>query len=158
VRRVSGGSIEGGIALARLFVKQGTLTAKETKGGQKETVAAASGDGSITTPTTILIDTGTSGAAELFASALLGNKRAESIGERTIGRAAEQRLVRLPDGTGLWLTTSRFLKPDGTPLHEKGLEPTVPVNEPDVEFGQPPPAEDVILNKALELAAEKKAA
>lgn len=158
IRRASGGSIDNGIALARLFVKQGTITAKEAKGGQKETVTAAAGDGSITTPTTILIDTGTSGAAELFASALLGNKRAESIGERTIGRAAEQRLVRLPDGSGLWLTTSRFLKPDGTPLHEKGLEPTVPVDEPDVEFGQPAPTEDPILNKALELASQKKAA
>jgi carboxyl-terminal processing protease len=158
VRRASGGSIENGIALARLFVKQGTLTAKEAKGGQKETVTAGTGDGSISTPTTILIDTGTSGAAELFASALLGNKRADTIGERTIGRAAEQHLVRLPDGSGLWLTTSRFLKPDGTPLHEKGLEPTVPVDEPDVEFGQPAPTEDPILNKALELATQKKAA
>lgn len=158
IRRVSGGSLDGGVALARLFVKQGTLTSRETKGGLKEAITAAAGDGSITAPTTILIDTGTSGAAELFASALLGNKRADTIGERTIGRAAEQKLVRLPDGTGLWLTTSRFLKPDGTPLHEKGLEPTVPVDEPDVEFGQPAPTDDVILNKALELAAQKKAA
>ena len=40
--------------------------------------------------------------------------------------------------------------PDGTPLHEKGLEPTVAVDEPDVEFGQPAPTDDPILEKALE--------
>jgi carboxyl-terminal processing protease len=158
VRRASGGSLDGGIALAKLFVPSGTLTVKETRGAEKETIAAGSGDGSVTVPTTILIDTGTSGGAELFASALLGNKRADLIGEHTIGRAAQQKLVRLPDGTGLWLTTTRFLTPAGAPLHEKGLEPTVAVDEPDVDFGQPAPATDPILDKALERLGQKKAA
>ena len=158
VRRASGGPLEGGIALAKLFVPSGTLTVKETRGAEKETIAAASGDGSVSLPTTLLIDSGTSGAAELFASALVGNKRADLIGEHTIGRAAQQKLVRLPDGTGLWLTTTRFLTPAGGPLHEKGLEPTVAVEEPDVEFGQPAPTTDPILDKALEHLGQKKAA
>jgi carboxyl-terminal processing protease len=158
VRRTSGGSLDSGLALARLFVRNGTLTMKETRGAERETIAAATGDGSIATPATILIDSGTSGAAELFAAALSGNKRAELIGEHTIGRAAQQRLVKLPDGSGLWLTTTKYLTPDGSPLHEKGLEPTVAVDEPDVEFGQPSPTEDPILLKALERLAEKKAA
>jgi carboxyl-terminal processing protease len=158
VRRASGGSLDGGVALAKLFVPTGTLTVKETRGAEKETIAAGTGDGSVTVPTTILIDTGTSGGAELFASALLGNKRADLIGEHTIGRAAQQKLVRLPDGSGLWLTTTRFLTPAGGPLHEKGLEPTVAVDEPDVEFGQPAPTTDPILDKALERLGQKKAA
>jgi len=158
VRRASGGSLDGGVALAKLFVPNGTLTVKETRGAEKETIAAGTGDGGVTIPTTILIDTGTSGGAELFASALLGNKRADLIGEHTIGRAAQQKLVRLPDGSGLWLTTTRFLTPAGGPLHEKGLEPTVAVDEPDVEFGQPAPTTDPILDKALERLGQKKAA
>jgi len=158
VRRASGGSLEGGIALARLFVGSGMLAVRETRGADNVSIAATASDGSVTLPTTLLIDTGTSGGAELFASALVGNKRAESIGERTIGRAALQRLVRLPDGSGLWLTTTRFLSPSGAPLHEKGLEPTVPVEEPDVEFGQPAPTNDPILEKALEQLGQKKAA
>lgn len=158
VRRTSGGSLDGGIALAKLFIPSGTLTIRETRGADKETIAAASGDGSVSLPTTLLVDTGTSGGAELFASALVGNKRAELIGEHTIGRAAQQKLVRLPDGSGLWLTTTRFLTPSGAPLHEKGLEPTVAVDEPDVEFGQPAPTTDPILDKALERLGQKKAA
>ncbi len=157
VRRASGGSLDGGLALARLFVAKGTLASRETRGSQPVVVAAATGDGAVTQPTTVLIDNGTSGAAELFASALLGNSRADLIGEHTIGRAGTQKLVRLPDGTGLWLTSTRFLTPSGTPLHEKGLEPTVPVNEPDVEFGQSPTT-DPILDKALERLEVKKAA
>jgi carboxyl-terminal processing protease len=158
VRRTSGGTLDEGLGLARLFVGSGTLAQRETKGAPIETIAARAGDGTISLPTTLLVDTGTSGAAELFASALVGNKRAELVGEHTIGRAATQKLIKLPDGTGLWLTTTRYLTPSGTPLHERGLEPTVAVDEPDVEFGQPAPTTAPALEKALERITQKKAA
>jgi carboxyl-terminal processing protease len=158
VRRASGGSNDAGLALARLFVASGTLAKRESRSGGTRSIDAATGDGSVTLPVTLLVDNGTSGAAEIFASALLGNKRAESVGEHTIGRAGEQTLVKLPDGSGLWITTSKFLTPQGEPLHEKGLVPTVAVDEPDVEFGQPAPAADAVLDKALEHLSEKKPA
>ena len=158
VRRVSNGSPEDGLAMARLFVAKGTLAMREAKNGPRETIASGPGDGSITLPAVVLIDTGTSAAAEVFASALSGNKRADLIGEHTIGRAAEQKLIKLPDGAGLWLSTMRYLTPAGTPLHEKGLEPTIVVDDPDVEFGQPAPTTDPILEKAIEHLAGKKAA
>ena len=159
VRRASSGSYDDGLSLARLFVGSGTLAIRESKGGSRETIAAGAGDGSIAMLTVVLVDTGTSGAAELFASALVGNKRADLVGEHTIGRAAQQKLVKLPDGAGLWLSISRFLTPSGAQLHEKGLEPTVPVDEPDVaEFGAQPPAIDPILDTAIEHVSEKKAA
>jgi carboxyl-terminal processing protease len=158
VRRASSGTIEQGIALARLFVPEGTLTIREQKGGVREPIAAAAGDGAVTLPMVVLVDTGTSAASEIFAAAVSGNKRGDLIGEHTIGRAASQKLVKLPDGAGLWLSTMRYLAPSGAQLHEKGLEPTVPVDEPDVEFGQPPPTADPILDKAIERLSEKKAA
>lgn len=158
VRRTSGGAPDNGLALARLFVAQGTLAMRETKGTDRETIAARSPDGAIALPATVLVDDGTSGAAELFASALAGNKRAELIGAHTLGRAAEQKLIKLPDGSGLWLTTTRYLTPDGSPLHTRGLEPTVAVDQPDVEFGQPAPTTDPVLEKALERVSQKKAA
>jgi len=158
VRRASSGTIDQGVALARVFVPQGTLTIREQKGGARETITAASGDGAVTLPMVVLIDTGTSAASEIFAAAVAGNKRGDLIGEHTIGRAASQKLVKLPDGAGLWLSTMRYLTPTGAQLHEKGLEPTVAVDDPEVEFGQPPPTADPILDKALERLSEKKAA
>jgi carboxyl-terminal processing protease len=158
VRRTSGGLPDHGLALARVFVGQGTLAVRESKGAAREPIAARPPDGAISQNALVLIDNGTSGAAELFAAALSGNKRAELIGEPTIGRTAQQRLIKLPDGTGLWLTTTRYLMPDGSPLHEKGLAPVVPVDEPEVDFGQTPPPGDPILEKALERATQKKAA
>ncbi|MSO45673.1 MAG: PDZ domain-containing protein [Acidobacteria bacterium] len=158
VRRASGGSLDGGLALARLFVATGTLAHRESKGVARETIAARAGDGGVTLPMLLLVDIGTSSGAELFVAALVGNKRAESVGEHTIGRAALQKLIKLPNGSGLWLTVTRYLAPDGSPLHEKGLEPTVAVDEPSVGFGQAPPAGDPVLEKALERIAQKKAA
>lgn len=158
VRRTAGGSPDAGLALARLFLAKGVLAIREAKGGEREVVTTRPGDGAVTLPTAVLIDVGSAGAAELFAAALAGNQRADLIGEHTIGRAAVQKLVKLPDGSGLWLSATKYLTPAGTPIHEKGLEPTVSVEEPDVEFGQPASATDPILEKALERAAAKKAA
>jgi len=114
--------------------------------------------GIIGVPTVVLIDTGTSGGAELFASALVGNKRADLIGEHTLGRAGLQKLVKLPENRGLWLTYARYLTPDGKPIHGKGLDPTVQVDEPDVEFGAPAPTTDPVLDSAVERAKTKRAA
>ena len=143
MRRTAGGALDDGLAIARLFVGKGTLAMREAKGAERQTIAASAGDGAVTVPAALLVDTGTSGAAELFAAALSGNQRADLIGERTIGRAATQKLIKLPDGSGLWLSTTRYLTPAGVSLHEKGLDPTVVVDEPDVEFGQPAPTTDV---------------
>ncbi len=157
LRGTAEGVIDDGIAAARLFVDSGVLTTRETRAG-KTPIEAAPGDGALHVPVTILSDVGTSGAAEVFAAALLGHGRATLVGEHTAGRAALQELVKLPDGSGLWLSTSRFLTPKDAPIHEKGLTPDVAVEVPDVEFGAPAPTADPILEKALEPVAQKPAA
>ena len=146
------GSLEEGLAAARLFVREGALGAHQSRTG-KSVIAARPGDGTITVPVTLLVDGGTAGAAELFAAALQGNKRTTLVGERTVGRAAMQELVRLPDGSGLWLTTSRYLTPQDAAIHGKGLTPDILVEVPDVEYGAQPPAEDPVLEKAIEHTA-----
>jgi len=158
VRGNAFGEVESGLAAARLFVSNGTLAFRQDRGKEKEPIAATSGDGTIQLPVALLTDNGTAGAAELFAGALQGNKRGEVIGERTRGRAARQKLVKLPDGSGLLLTHLYYLLPGGGAIHEKGLVPDVAVEQPSVEFGQTPPAGDPILEKALATIAEKKAA
>lgn len=159
LRRTSTGTPGDGLAIARLFVASGTLAMREGKSGTRETIASTTGGDAIALPLEILVDTGTSSAAELLAASLVGNKRGDLVGEHTIGRAADQKLFKLPDGSGLWLSTVRYLTPTGAALHEKGLEPTIAVDEPDVtEFGAQPPPGDPLLDKALEQFAGKKAA
>jgi carboxyl-terminal processing protease len=158
IRGTARGDLDAGLSAARLFVKSGTLGLREAKGGMRETIAAQAGDGTVTAPVLLLVSQGTSGAAEVFAAALDGNKRADLVGERTIGRAARQRLVKLPDNSGLLLSFMRHLGPDASSIHEKGLTPDVEVEQPDVDFGTEPPTTDETMQKALELIAQRKAA
>jgi carboxyl-terminal processing protease len=158
VRGTATGSVDSALATARLFVSSGTLVQREARGTAIQNLTASAA-APITLPVTLLTTAGTSGPAELFVAALLGNERAESVGERTLGRAGEQKLVKLPDGSGLWLTWVRYLTPAGKPILGVGLEPNEAVEEPDVEFGAVAPATDPILDKALARAgALKKAA
>lgn len=160
VRSTAFGDVDAGIAAARLFVKTGTIAIRRDRGQAQEPVTAAAGDGAVTLPVAVLVDNGTSGAAEVFAGALSGNKRASLIGEHTLGRAAKQKLVALPDGSAMLLTHLFYLTPAGQVIHEHGLTPDVAVQQPDVEFGAPAPTTDPTLDKAIEqlTAALKKAA
>jgi carboxyl-terminal processing protease len=157
LRGTARGDLDEGVAAARLFVRSGILSVKQTKTG-RDVVSAQVADAVITAPVELLVDQGTAGAAEVFASALDSNDRAGLIGERTLGRAARQQLVKLPDGSGLLLSSIRYLTPKNEGIHERGLGPDVEVDQPDVEFGATPPAKDETLDKALERLAEKKAA
>jgi carboxyl-terminal processing protease len=169
LRGTSRGDLDEGVAAARLFVSKGTLTVRLTRDPlaradakektHKETIAAQSNDGAVTAPVVLLVNSGTSGPGELFAAALDGNNRADLVGERTIGRASRQQLVKLSDGSALLLTTIRYLSPTSAAIHEKGLTPDVAVEEPDIDFGADPPAGDATLDKAIErLNALKQAA
>lgn len=157
LRGTAAGDVDHGVAAARLFVRSGTLSVRQDRTGKAPTAAQAS-DGAITAPVVLLVDQGTAGAAEVFAAALDGNSRADLVGERTTGRAARQQLVKLPDGSGLILSSVRYLTPAEEAIHERGLAPDVEVAPPDVEFGAPAPPGDPALDRALARLTEKKAA
>ena len=158
LRGTAFGDVDAGLAASRLFVKSGVLVYRQDRGKEKEAVSAAAGDGAITINTVLLTDNGTSNGAEVFAAALSGNKRAQLIGERTLGRAARQKLVRLPDGSGLMLTHLIYMTPASVAINEKGLIPDVAVEQPDQDFGQPAPTTDATLQKAIDTLTSKAAA
>lgn len=157
LRGTAHGTFDEGLAAARLFVGRGTLALGEGRDEPRQTFTAEPGDGVIAEPVTLLVNGGTAGPAELFAAALAANGRARLVGERTAGRAAVQRLVRLPDGSGLWLSTRHYLTAAGTPIHGRGLTPETEVEDPEVEFGAQPMT-DPVLEKALDLVRARKAA
>ena len=158
LRGVSRGDLDDGVAAARVFVKGGTLAVRLGRLDRREPITGEPTDGAVTAPLALLVDIGTSGAAEVFAAALDGNGRADLIGTTTLGRAARQRLVKLPDQSGLWITYLRYLTPSGEPIHEKGLAPDVEVEQLEIEFGDKAPAPDETLRKALDHLAPRKAA
>jgi carboxyl-terminal processing protease len=156
LRGIADGTADEGIAAARHFVKTGTLATLVNRGPEKTAATASAGDGAITAPVVLLVSNGTANGAEVFAAALQGNHRADLVGEPTTGLAAVQRLVKLPDNHGIWMTYGKYLGPDGNPIHERGLRPDVFAESPAVAFGDTPPATDDQLTKATERLKGKK--
>ncbi|MDP6582406.1 MAG: S41 family peptidase, partial [Vicinamibacterales bacterium] len=154
LRSTAAGAFETGIDAARLFADADMLVIRETSTGRVPVGRGneAIREPSISWPVVLITSPGTAGAAELFAAALTDTGRAESVGFRTAGRAAEQTLIRLPDGGGMLLTSTQYLNASGEPIHRVGVEPAVVAQQPRVELGEPvaDPDEDPVLDRALE--------
>jgi carboxyl-terminal processing protease len=52
------------------------------------------------------------------------------VGETTFGKGSVQTIFRLKNDEALRLTTARYYTPSGVSIHEKGIEPQVPVTVP----------------------------
>jgi len=150
VRGTAGGAFEDGIAAARLFVESGTLLQRVEHGDQQVLVEATAGADTILERVVLLTNYGTAHAAELFVASLAGTERADRVGQRTGGRVSVQKLVKLSDGSGLWLSSARYVSASGEPLHRLGIQPTVEVEIPFVELGEPAGPDDPILERGLE--------
>ncbi len=64
-------------------------------------------------PLIILIDEKSASASEIVAGALQDNDRALLVGRRTYAKGLVQTPIKLSDGSGLILTTSRYFTPSG---------------------------------------------
>jgi C-terminal processing protease CtpA/Prc len=76
----------------------------------------------------ILVDRGTLGASEVFASVLRQKVKAELVGERTFGHAGRQGVADLSSGGRLLFTDAFYTGPDNKPLKE-ALKPDLVVDE-----------------------------
>ena len=150
VRNAATGSYPNALDTARLFIDDGTLVILQEQGGTKTSVEASQTGTSIEIPITLLVNYGSSGPAELFVAALSDRERAKAIGQRTAGRVGLQKLVRLPDGTGLWLSYARYLTASEEPIHLYGIQPSIPVPIEAPELGEPLSTDDPILDRAVE--------
>jgi carboxyl-terminal processing protease len=137
LRSVSAGSLDEGVAVANLFIKDGNLATVVGKENKVTRSFAADPSkflfgGDVAT----LIDLGTAGAAEVVASAMLERKRGDVVGERSFGAGTEQQLFTLRSGEGLLLTTSKWASATGVPFlvddrNNTGVKPSVEVKRPD---------------------------
>ena len=85
----------------------------------------------------LLIDRGSSGAAEVFAAALKDHGMARTVGEKTDGQGSIQEIVYLEDGAVLEILTGLFYRATGMPIqsrkpNDSGITPWV--RSPDQAF------------------------
>jgi len=81
-------------------------------------------------PMAVLVNWGSASASEIVAGALQDNKRAVIVGTTTYGKGSVQSVLPLKSGdgkAGLRLTTAKYYTPAGRMIHDKGIDPDVPV-------------------------------
>jgi carboxyl-terminal processing protease len=138
IRDTAGGSLQEAVTVANLFVKDGVLA--QTVGREGKALKTFTADPKLTLfsgPVVALIDTGTAGAAEVVASALIERNRGQVVGEKSFGAGTEQQLFTLRGGDGLLLTTIKWATSTGkTFLGEdrahSGVAPSVEVKGQEV--------------------------
>jgi carboxyl-terminal processing protease len=101
----------------------------------------------------VLIDEGSASASEILAGALKVHKNAVLVGKKSFGKGSIQEPVEFPDGGSLHVTVQKWLLPDKTWIHQKGINPDVEVS---VDFDKLKNEKiDTQLEKAKEVANSK---
>lgn len=138
LRSTAGGSINEAVTVANFFIKEGVLA--ETIGREGKVGKSFPADPKLVLfsgPIVALIDSGTAGAAEVVASAIIERSRGQVVGEKSFGAGTEQQLFTLRGGDGLLLTTVKWASGNGKPFlgedrTHSGVTPSVEVKSPDV--------------------------
>jgi carboxyl-terminal processing protease len=159
VRNSFGRLAEEGAKVAELFVPGGVAARLQSRKGETSDVRLAPDRVAFSGDMVLLVNGGSSGAAEIVASAFRTAKRGEILGVPTSGRSAVQRAISLGDGTAVVLSVAQYWTPDGKPLLGEGLEPTVTVERTLEDEAK---GIDPVLDKAIEVLGDvaklKKAA
>lgn len=127
LRNNPGGYLDTAVAVASAWVPEGVIVS-EKFGDTRVIEHKALGNAPlIDMPTVVLVNQGSASASEIVAGALKDYKKATLIGEKTFGKGSVQVLRQLSDGSVVKVTTAKWLTPNGTSIHEHGIEPEVTV-------------------------------
>ncbi len=168
LRYCAEGDENEGIAVANLFLNHGTITYLQGQKYPRQAFNAEPSKAITTLPVAVLVNRGTSGAAEIVAGAVLENARGDVVGDKTFGDGSVQKTLDLPDGGALILSVAKYYSPSGKAIQDTAITPNVVVADavddgvsPDdgddstpttpEQESKPKPVNDDQLNKAVEV-------
>ncbi|MFA6989701.1 MAG: S41 family peptidase [Candidatus Gastranaerophilaceae bacterium] len=148
LRSNPGGLLTNALYISDMFLgKDKTIVSTVDRDGYKET-QRTDGRNITNKPLVVLINGGSASASEILSGALKDNARAVLVGEKSFGKGLVQEINKLPDGSGVNITTQKYLTPSGTDINKKGIEPNVIVKNTEEDIKN---KKDVQLQKAQEV-------
>lgn len=151
VRNNPGGFLDGAVFIASEFLDGGDIVLQENSQGQRLPYKVNRGGKLLQFPLVVLINKGSASASEIVAGALQDRKRAKLVGEKSFGKGTIQEAQELQGGTGLHITTAKWLTPNGRWVNStEGFDPDFKIELPKSSDGVPT-LEDPQMDKALEL-------
>lgn len=131
LRNNGGGIVDEALEIANYILDKDSVILYEVDKNNNETVEKTTDDPIINMPIVILTNENTASSSEILAGALKDHKKATIVGEKTYGKGVIQRLLTLPDGSGLKITSEKYLTPNRTEINKVGIEPDEKVELPE---------------------------
>lgn len=147
LRGNTGGLLPNAIFIANLFIPDGNIVSIVGRDNYRFDIYAQDTEFEIDKPMIVLVDGASASASEILSGALKDYKRAKLLGTKTFGKGMVQKIMPLPNETGLNLTIAKYLTPSGSDINKKGISPDIEVKLT---------AEDVKNRKDIQLETAKK--
>lgn len=145
LRNNPGGYMQSAVDIAGDFVSMGTTVVIQENGdGTKQEYKSEKLPRLLNYKIVVLINGGSASASEILAGALRDDRDIKLVGDKSFGKGTIQEPIDISGGSGLHVTTAKWLTPNGTWVHEKGLTP-------DVEIANKEASGDAQLDAAIKL-------
>ena len=132
LRGNSGGLLEAGVDVARLFLTSGVVLQRQYRNQELETYSVERPGALADIPLAVLVNQEIASAAEIIAGALQAHGRARLIGTPTFGKDTIQLVFELQDQSSLHVTAGHWWIPGlQAPISEGGLQPDVYIEAQD---------------------------
>ncbi|GGB06075.1 peptidase S41 [Macrococcus hajekii] len=132
-RNNPGGYLEEAKKMAGEFIDKGDiLFYTQTKDGKTEAYKSENPANPVTKslPTVIIMNEGSASASEVFAAALRDHDKARIVGTKSFGKGIVQTAAPYKDESLLKFTQMKWLTPNKTWIHKKGIAPDKKIELP----------------------------
>ena len=153
LRGNTGGLLDNAVFIADTFINQGKIVDIIYRNGYRKSIRARDEGVPLNKPIVVLVNGTSASASEILSGALKDAHKATLVGNKTFGKGLVQKVVPLPNSTGLNVTIARYLTPNGTDINKLGIKPDVEVGT-DIDFLIEDKT-DVQLEKAKEILNKK---
>lgn len=125
LRNNPGGILGIVIQVASHFITDGVIVSVRSNQGVVETYEAVERSATTSLPMVVLVNENSASGSEVLSGALQDRHRALIAGTTTYGKGSVNVLHPLSDGSGIYVTTSRWLTPNGRLIEGNGIEPDI---------------------------------
>ena len=123
LRSNPGGLLPTVVSVASRFLTEGIVIDVVDNQGEHTTMSVERKRVTTDLPLVVLVDEFSASGSEVLAGALQDHGRATIAGRTTFGKGSVNVLQQLSDGSGIYITTARWLTPDGRLIEGEGIDP-----------------------------------
>jgi carboxyl-terminal processing protease len=136
LRNNPGGYLDGAVYTAGEFLSAGRLVVTQQYGDGTRIENKVNRNGRILKGSlVVLVNEGSASASEILSGALVDNKRAKIVGEKSFGKGSVQQPEDFSDGSGVHITVAKWLRPNGEWIDKVGIKPDFEVKWDGVDTG-----------------------